>query len=64
MLKLKRTYCRPDLTCPHCNKQIEVKWSTEYGDPINGDYTEECPYCSKRIEFTVEAVVEYVVKNI
>ena len=36
MLKLKRTYCRPDLTCPHCNKQIEIKWNYHYVGPFYG----------------------------
>jgi hypothetical protein len=48
------------LLCPHCGAKISVEWETEYGDPVVGDCTSECPKCEKpfnwnvRIQYTSE----------
>jgi uncharacterized C2H2 Zn-finger protein len=47
-----------DVTCPHCAAKFHVTWDTDYGDPLIGDHSEECPKCGKLIHF--EAVITYV----
>lgn len=32
-----------DVKCPKCKTQYDVDWHTEYGDPLVGEHTGECP---------------------
>ena len=64
LVRLNRTYCGDsDLKCPHCAAELDVEWLTEYGDPIQGDKEERCPECSKDIQFYVETITTYHVKE-
>lgn len=53
-----------DLQCPHCKIQLRVNWDTEYGDPLPGEYTENCcPNCAQSFSFDVEVTTTYTVKK-
>ncbi len=42
-----------DLLCPHCKAKISVEWETEYGDPLVGEHSSECPKCYKEFRWSV-----------
>jgi hypothetical protein len=52
-----------DLQCPHCKAQLAAEWTTEYGDPMPGDHTADCPGCNQSISFDVEVTTTYTVKK-
>jgi hypothetical protein len=60
---LRKTHYFEDLQCPHCQTHIEIEWTTEYGDPMPGDYNENCPECGKSISFNVEVTTTYTVNS-
>ena len=39
------------ITCPKCKKQWDVRWDTEYGDPIFGQHDAVCPSCGEKFTF-------------
>lgn len=62
MLRFEQSQFCPDIICPHCQKGIRVKWQTEYGDALPGDYNEQCPNCNKNIAFDVEVTTTFHIK--
>ena len=42
-----------ELACPHCGKKFDVKWDTEYGDPLFGEHSVRCKACDKSFDFGV-----------
>ena len=47
------------LNCPHCQCGIDIRWNTEYSDPVDGEHMGKCPGCGKEFEFNVEVTVNY-----
>lgn len=52
-------YGNADVKCPFCHCEIDVEWTTEYGDPLPGDHSGKCPECNKEFEFNCEINVSY-----
>jgi transcription elongation factor Elf1 len=49
-----------DFNCPHCDTGLHVtEWTTEYGNPLEGDHSTHCPKCGKMFEMNVEVCVHY-----
>lgn len=49
---LERNDCPDsDVRCPACDCGFDVRWNTEYGDPVVGEHTAACPVCRVAIQF-------------
>ena len=54
LFRLERTaWADSDITCKACNTSYDVKWETEYSDPLIGDHETVCPECRAAIKFSV-----------
>lgn len=49
--------------CPNCGQTHYVNWTTEYGDPYDGKYDEECLVCGHEFYLTVTSVTRYSVES-
>lgn len=53
-----------DVHCPECGQDLEISsWSTEYGNPADGDYDVKCPNCSRTFELNVSTTVTYFARE-
>ena len=49
-----------DFKCPHCQTGLDViDWKTEYGDPLVGEHTTQCPECNGIFELDVNVITTY-----
>lgn len=51
----------PDIKCPYCGQGLDIdEWgNTEYGEPQQGQSTEECCNCGKKFTLETEISVTY-----
>ena len=51
------------LCCPLCGAKFHPEWSTEYSDPMDGDFMVHFPCCGKELEVHVVVEVSYRVER-
>lgn len=51
-------YDSGEVVCPRCFRKYGVRWSTEYGDPYDGEYLVACD-CGQKFRLIVNIVVVY-----
>ena len=59
MFLLGEGYDGSALVCPHCDSQLSIDWTTEYGNPLEGDHYAQCPTCDNQFIFSVETTTIY-----
>lgn len=46
--------------CPNCLVGLDTcNWSTEYGEPLDGEHEVNCPDCSHEFTIEVERLTRY-----
>jgi len=52
--------CDRDFICPHCQSNLKIEWSTEYGDPIVGEEDFKCPRCGASTRIQTRIIYEII----
>lgn len=49
-----------EFACPHCQEELDVEtWTTEYGEPLAGEFDVHCPFCNKEFLVSVTKSTSY-----
>ena len=54
-----------DISCPRCGQGLDIdEWMTEYGDPIQGTCSVNCPLCQGSFLLHTDICVKYSVSRV
>ena len=56
---LESTSYNGDIACPYCGQDYDVLWESEYGEPIDGSYTIDCPCYHTEFAMNVYTITNY-----